>query len=116
MFDDTYSQPTNFTSGWRMPVSIVSRYKDGVWAIDSGEDDGDDGDRNVLTWVVSRTGAFIPLHPHARYEVRKFLTAPEPEFKTLLPSSSALAEGEEDKRRHIGMPRCISDVYVMWCD
>jgi hypothetical protein len=41
-----------------MPVSIVLRYKDGVWAVDSGKDGEDDSQKNVLTWMVSRAGAF----------------------------------------------------------
>ncbi|KAG1837781.1 mitochondrial protein Pet127-domain-containing protein [Suillus subalutaceus] len=78
-------EPTNFTPGQRMPVSIVLRYKDGVWAVDSGKDGDDDSEKNVLTWM----GTLL----------EKFLTVPEPEFKTLLRSSPAPAEGEEDKRR-----------------
>jgi hypothetical protein len=39
-----------------MPVSIVLRYKDGVWAVDSGKDGEDVSDKNVLTWMVSRAG------------------------------------------------------------
>ncbi|KAG2038712.1 mitochondrial protein Pet127-domain-containing protein [Suillus americanus] len=78
-------EPTNFTPGQRMPVSIVLRYNDGVWAVDSGKDGDDDSEKNVLTWM----GTLL----------EKFLTVPEPEFKTLLRSSPALAEGEEDKRR-----------------
>ncbi|KAG1822459.1 mitochondrial protein Pet127-domain-containing protein [Suillus subaureus] len=78
-------EPTNFTPGQRMPVSIVLRYKDGVWAVDSGKDGEDDSEKNVLTWM----GTLL----------EKFLTVPEPEFKTLLRSSPAPAEGEEDKRR-----------------
>lgn len=41
-----------------MPVSVVLRYKDGVWAVDSGKDGEDDSDKNVLTWMVSRAGVF----------------------------------------------------------
>jgi len=41
-----------------MPVSIVLRYKDGVWAVDSGKDGEDDSEKNVLTWMVSHPGAF----------------------------------------------------------
>ncbi|KAG1718268.1 mitochondrial protein Pet127-domain-containing protein [Suillus lakei] len=78
-------EPTNFTPGQRMPVSIVLRYKDGVWAIDSGKDGEDDSQKNVLTWM----GTLL----------EKFLTVPEPEFKTLLRSSPAPAEGEKDERR-----------------
>ncbi|KAG1897421.1 mitochondrial protein Pet127-domain-containing protein [Suillus fuscotomentosus] len=78
-------EPTNFTPGQRMPVSIVLRYKDGVWAIDSNKDGEDDSQKNVLTWM----GTLL----------EKFLTVPESEFKTFLRSSPALAEGEEDKRR-----------------
>lgn len=78
-------EPTNFTPGQRMPVSIVLRYKDGVWAVDSGKDGEDVSDKNVLTWM----GTLL----------EKFLTVPESEFKTLMRSSPAPAEGEEDKRR-----------------
>lgn len=78
-------EPTNFTPGQRMPVSIVLQYKDGVWAVDSGKDGEDDSEKNVLTWM----GTLL----------EKFLTVPESEFKTLLRSSPPLAEGEEDKRR-----------------
>ncbi|KAG1787452.1 RNA processing-related protein, mitochondrial RNA degradation [Suillus plorans] len=78
-------EPTNFTPGQRMPSSIVLRYKDGVWAIDSNKDGEDDSQKNVLTWM----GTLL----------EKFVTVPEPEFKTFLRSSPALAEGEEDKRR-----------------
>lgn len=41
-----------------MPVSIVLRYKDGVWAIDSNKDGEDDSQKNVLTWMVRRASAF----------------------------------------------------------
>ncbi|KAG2127544.1 mitochondrial protein Pet127-domain-containing protein [Suillus bovinus] len=78
-------EPTDFTPGQRMPVSVVLRYKDGVWAVDSNKDGEDDSNKNVLTWM----GTLL----------EKFLTVPEPEFKTLLRSSPALPEGEEDKRR-----------------
>ncbi|KAG2110100.1 mitochondrial protein Pet127-domain-containing protein [Suillus clintonianus] len=78
-------EPTNFTPGQRMPVSIVLRYKDGVWAVDSGKDGDDDSEKNVLTWM----GTLL----------EKFVTVPEPEFKSLLRSSPAPAEGEEDERR-----------------
>ncbi|KAG2336896.1 Pet127-domain-containing protein [Suillus weaverae] len=78
-------EPTNFTPGQRMPVSIVLRYTDGVWAVDSGKDGEDDSEKNVLTWM----GTLL----------EKFLTVTEPEFKTLLRSSPAPAEGEEDRRR-----------------
>jgi hypothetical protein len=78
-------EPTNFTPGQRMPVSIVLRYKDGVWAVDSGKDGEDDSEKNVLTWM----GTLL----------EKFLTVQEPEFKTLLRSSPAPVEDEEDKRR-----------------
>jgi hypothetical protein len=40
-----------------MPVSIVLRYKDGVWAVDSGKDGEDDSEKNVLTWMVSAFGS-----------------------------------------------------------
>ncbi|KAG1761033.1 mitochondrial protein Pet127-domain-containing protein, partial [Suillus occidentalis] len=78
-------EPTNFTPGQRMPVSVVLRYKDGVWAVDSGKDGEDDSDKNVLTWM----GTLL----------EKFLTVPESDFKALMRSSPASAEGEEDKRR-----------------
>ncbi|KAG1733018.1 mitochondrial protein Pet127-domain-containing protein [Suillus paluster] len=78
-------EPTTFTPGQRMPVSVVLRYNDGVWAVDSGKDGEDDSEKNVLTWM----GTLL----------EKFLTVPEPEFKTLLRSSPAPAEGEEDNRR-----------------
>ena len=44
-----------------MPVSVVLQYEesDGVWAIDPGKDGEDDSEKNVLTWMVSRIGAFI---------------------------------------------------------
>jgi hypothetical protein len=41
-----------------MPVSVVLRYEDGVWAVDSGKDGEDESEKNVLTWMVSRAGAF----------------------------------------------------------
>lgn len=68
-----------------MPVSVVLRYKDGVWAVDSGKDGEDDSDKNVLTWM----GTLL----------EKFLTVPESDFKALMRSSPGSAEGEEDKRR-----------------
>lgn len=40
-----------------MPVSVVLRYNDGVWAVDSGKDGEDESDKNVLTWMVSRAAA-----------------------------------------------------------
>jgi hypothetical protein len=46
-------QPTNFTPGQRMPASIVMKYKDGVYAIDSHSDIPIETDVNVLTWLVS---------------------------------------------------------------
>ncbi|KAG0693199.1 mitochondrial protein Pet127-domain-containing protein [Suillus ampliporus] len=78
-------EPTNFTPGQRMPASVVLRYTDGVWAVDSDKDGDDDSEKNVLTWM----GTLL----------EKFLTLPEPEFKTLLRSTPAPTEGEEDDRR-----------------
>jgi hypothetical protein len=46
-----------------MPVSVVLRYDDGVWAIDSGKDGEDESDKNVLTWMVSRVRAFNFVFP-----------------------------------------------------
>ena len=51
-----FLQPSNFTSGQRMPAAVKLNYKDGVYAIDSHSVEYDDPDKNVLTWLVS-----IPL-------------------------------------------------------
>ncbi|KAJ8519016.1 hypothetical protein ONZ45_g3987 [Pleurotus djamor] len=66
------SEPRSFTSGQRMPTSVVFRHKDGVYSIDS--DKGSDvADRNILTWM----GTLL----------EKFLTASPQEFKQLLRSN-----------------------------
>ena len=42
-----------------MPTSVVLRYNDGVWAVDSGKDGEDESDKNLLTWMVSRAAALF---------------------------------------------------------
>lgn len=42
-----------------MPISVVLRYNDGVWAVDSGKDGEDESDKNLLTWMVSRAAALF---------------------------------------------------------
>lgn len=45
-------KPADFTPGQRMPASVLLKYKDGVYAIDSAHNERDDPDKNVLTWLV----------------------------------------------------------------
>jgi len=42
-----------------MPISVVLRYEDGVWAVDSDKDGEDESDKNLLTWMVSRAAALF---------------------------------------------------------
>jgi hypothetical protein len=48
-----------------MPVSVVLRYEDGVWAVDSGKDGEDDSQKNVLTWMVSHAARLFPFSFHS---------------------------------------------------
>ena len=44
----------DFTPGQRMPASVLLNYKEGVYAVDSAHNEGDDPEKNVLIWLVSR--------------------------------------------------------------
>ncbi|KAH7915865.1 mitochondrial protein Pet127-domain-containing protein [Hygrophoropsis aurantiaca] len=78
-------EPTTFTWGQRMPVSVVLNYRDGVYTIDSEKSASDDPDKNVLTWMGTM--------------LEKFLTVPESEFKQYLRSSHVEIEDDGDARR-----------------
>ena len=50
-----HPKPADFTPGQRMPTSVVLKYKEGVYAIDSAGNGRVDPEKNVLTWLVRRT-------------------------------------------------------------
>ncbi|THH19214.1 hypothetical protein EW146_g1928 [Bondarzewia mesenterica] len=78
-------EPTTFTSGQRMPASIVLKHNDGVYAIDSDSLIPGSAEKNVLTWM----GTLL----------EKFLTTSPEKFSRLLRSSDDPLEPEDSPTR-----------------
>ncbi|KDQ62374.1 hypothetical protein JAAARDRAFT_149198 [Jaapia argillacea MUCL 33604] len=77
-------EPSSFTPGQRMPVSVRLNYKDGVYAFDSTSDVPGASEKNILTWLGTM--------------LEKFLTTSPEEFTKLLRSTPA-TEVDSDPRR-----------------
>ncbi|PPR00204.1 hypothetical protein CVT24_004907 [Panaeolus cyanescens] len=60
----------NFTSGQKMPATVVLNYKDGTYAIDSHSAEWDDPDKNILTWMGTLLENLLTKTPS---EFQKFI-------------------------------------------
>jgi hypothetical protein len=86
-----------------MPASIVMKFKDGVYAIDSDPSTPGSGDKNILSWQVSCSCSKMHLMPWLSVKqgtmLEKFLTSNEDEFDRLMRTSTSPTILEKDNRR-----------------
>ncbi|PFH53954.1 hypothetical protein AMATHDRAFT_136395 [Amanita thiersii Skay4041] len=83
----TYSfrdKPATFSPGQRIPASVVFKYRDGRYAIDSHSDKYEYEDKNILTWM----GTLL----------EKFLTIPPDKFKSYMRSHPPPADFKRPTR------------------
>ncbi|OCH91240.1 Pet127-domain-containing protein [Obba rivulosa] len=80
-----HNQRKAFTAGQRMPISVILRYKDGVYATDS--------DKSVFGADVQSSNILATMGTM----LEKFLTHPEEQFRRLLLADSPVVEEERKK-------------------
>ncbi|KAG6877748.1 hypothetical protein C0993_004251 [Termitomyces sp. T159_Od127] len=56
-------EPRDFTSGQRMPASVILNHNDGVYAIDSDSEKDRFADKNILTWMGTLLEKFLTSSP-----------------------------------------------------
>ncbi|KAG6875420.1 hypothetical protein C0992_003933 [Termitomyces sp. T32_za158] len=76
-------EPRDFTSGQRMPASVVLNHNDGVYAIDSDGDKNRFAEKNILTWMGTLLEKFLTSSPEEFAPYMRFNPPPPPVEKRL---------------------------------
>ncbi|KAG6890777.1 hypothetical protein C0995_003207 [Termitomyces sp. Mi166 len=87
-------EPRSFTSGQRMPASVLLNHKNGKYAIDSDSEKEKYADKNILTWMGTMLERFLTSTPEEFAPYMRF-NPPPPTVENRLRDAYRYAKSEK---------------------